>query len=237
MIVQEAAELQELAMEVHTLRRSQQHGQSLAHRRQLVDELLVRARTAARSGNALVDRLGEERAPSSLFEQALSKITEWRAALDEDLGQALGGDLFSTFQDSVEKAVREIERRTTALWQRYLAEATPYTSDEILAALANDPGARTTVMRIRRLSESLRRLRDRTIPSLDEVSEFDITTAELRNAWATLDVTTLNEEVVSFLRAANGDEGAPISLLTKAVLDWLEQRGVTDRYVIRPAEQ
>ena len=42
MILEDAARLKALAAEVIVLRRSQQHGQSLAHRRQLVDALLTR---------------------------------------------------------------------------------------------------------------------------------------------------------------------------------------------------
>ena len=237
MIIEEAAQLEVLVGEVITLRLSQQHGQSLAHRKQLIDTMLERATTATKSGNAIARRLGEVRAPSPLFAQALARIAQWRSALDEDLGQALGGDLFADFQESVEKAVREVERRATTFWQRYVAQSIPDTSDEILEALAADPRARTTVIRIRRLSDNtLRRLRDRPFPTLDELGEFDTATVEVRNAWSTLDVASLNDEIVDFLRAANSDNGARIALLTPSVLDWLDQHGAAAHYVIRPAD-
>ena len=95
MILEDAARLEALAAEVTVLRRSQQYGQSLAHRRQLVDALLTRARNAWASGAALSERLGEAQSSSPLFETALAKISEWRSALDQDLGQALTGDLFT----------------------------------------------------------------------------------------------------------------------------------------------
>ena len=104
MIFEDAARLEILAAEVTVLRRSQQHSQSLAHRRQLVDALLTRARIAWASTTALSERLGEEQSPSSLFETALTKISEWRSALDEDLGSALTGNLFTGFQASTDKA-------------------------------------------------------------------------------------------------------------------------------------
>ena len=72
---------------------------------------------------------------SPLFEAALAKISEWRSALDEDLGQALTGDLFAGFQNSMGKAVGELERRATGAWQRYAAQKTPDISGEVLAAL------------------------------------------------------------------------------------------------------
>jgi hypothetical protein len=237
MIIEDAARLEQLAAEVIVLRRSQQHGQTLAHRRQLVDALLTRARNAWASATAVSQRLGEEQSSSPLFDTALDATTEWSSALDEDLGQALTSDLFTRFQASVDTAVRELERRATGTWQRYATQKTPEISEEVLAALEADPRAGSTVVRIRRLSEVLRRLRDDPLPSLEELGEFDRTTAELRSAWSTLDVAGLSEEVVTFLRAANSDDGAPLELLTVSVREWLEQRGAASHYVIRPANQ
>jgi hypothetical protein len=237
MIIEEAARLEQLAAEVIVLRGSQQHGQSLAHRRQLVDALLARGSKAWASATAVTQRLGEAQSSSPLFDTALDRISEWSSALDEDLGQALTGDLFTRFQASVDTAVRELERRATSTWQRYATQKTPEISEEVLAALEADPRAGSTVVRIRRLSEVLRRLRDAPLPSLEELDEFDRTTAELRRAWSTLDVASLSEEVVTFLRAANSDDGAPLELLTVPVREWLEQRGAASHYVIRPANQ
>ena len=236
MILEDAGQLETLAAEVNILRRSQQHGQALAHREQLVDALLARARTATASGAALSQRLSEIPPQSPLLENALARIGEWRSALEADIGHALGGDLFGRFQDSVGKAIGEIERRTATAWQRYVNRTRPETSEEILAALEDDPLAGSTVARIRRLSEKLHRLRECAIPTLEELSEFDSATAELDNAWSTLDVASLNDEVVAFLRAAHSDHGAPLPLLTASVVDWLEQRGATSHYVIRPAD-
>lgn len=237
MILEDAARLEALAAEVTVLRRSQQHGQSLAHRRQLVDALLMRARNAWVSSAALSERFAEAQSSSPLFETALAKTSAWRSALEEDLGQALTGDLFTGFQASADKAVGELERRATGAWQRYTAQKTPDISAEVLAALEADPRAGSTVVRIERLAEALRSLRDRPIPSPEELTEFDEGTAQLRSAWSTLDVEGLSEEIVAFLRVANSDEGAPLDLLTKSVREWLEQRGAASHYVIRPADQ
>jgi hypothetical protein len=40
-------------------------------------------------------------------------------------------------------------------------------------------------------------------------------------------------EVQRFIRAASSEAGAPLSLLTKEIRDWLEQAGATDNFVIR----
>ena len=236
MILEEAARLKALATEVTVLRRSQQYGQSLAHRRQLVDALLIRVRNAWASGAALSEGLGEAQASSPLYETALAKISEWHSALDQDLGQALTGDLFTGVQASADKAMRELERRATGAWQRYTAQKMPDISVDVLTALEDDPRA-DDVAKIIRLSEGLRRLRDRPIPSPEVLNQFDEATAQLRSAWSVLDVANLSEEIVAFLRAANSAQGAPLDSLTEQVREWLEQRGAAGHYVIRPADQ
>ena len=237
MILEDAARLKELAAEVTVLRRSQQYGQSIAHRRQLVDALLTRTQKAWASSAALSERLGEAQSSSPLYEAALAKISEWRSALDQDLGQALTGDLFTGVQASADKAMRELERQATGAWQRYTAQKMPDISAEVLTALEDDPRAGSTVARIMRLSEVLRRLRDRPIPSPEVMNEFDEATAQLRTAWSALDVANLSEEIVAFLRAANSAQGAPLDSLTEQVHEWLEKRGAAGHYVIRPADQ
>jgi hypothetical protein len=236
MIAEDAVALEALAGEVAALRRSQQHGEAIVNRTKIVRELLKRASDAEASGQALADRLSEPRATPPQTAAAVAKILEWRAALDDDLSTALGGELFGSFKDATETAVREIERQTTAAWQRYIAHVTPDTPAAILAALQADPHARSTVRTIEGLAQSINRLRERSIPTVDELTEFDTAVADLRTAWATLDVASLNDEIVTFLREANGDHGAALRLLTSTVVDWLEQRDVVTRYVIRPAD-
>ena len=69
------------------LRLSQQHGQSLAHRKQLTEDLLARTRNAWTSSAAILQRLGETRHHLRSSTRSSAKIIEWRSALDEDLSQ------------------------------------------------------------------------------------------------------------------------------------------------------
>lgn len=236
MIVEAASQLKRIANDVSALRRSQQHGQSIINRAHLVASLLSRAEVATTAARTLSERLGEPWVPPAAAERALGALEQWAAALDEDLGAALGGDLFAKFQDAIDRALRELERRSTGAWQRYTAQGTPETSEEILAALASDPSARTTVIAIRRLAESVRRLRDRQVPTPNEVAEFDTAVADLRAAWSNLDVASLNDDVVAFLRAANADRGAELALLTEPVRMWLAERHLESHYAIRPSD-
>jgi ubiquinone biosynthesis protein UbiJ len=91
-------------------------------------------------------------------------------------------------------------------------------------------------MSIRRLAEVIRSLRERTIPNTDDIAAFDDAVSNLRAAWATLDVASLNDDVVAFLRAANSDRGASLSQLTGPVQTWLAERRLESHYVIRPSD-
>lgn len=236
MIADTARDLKEVATEVAVLRRSQQHGQALVNRSQHIADLLARAQVAVRTARVLTERLAEPWIAPGSTEAALGTLDGWRTALTADLGAALGGEHFSKLQEAVDRVVRELERRATGAWQRYTAQVTPETSQEILSALASDPRARSTVITIRRLAETVRRLRDRQVPTVDDITEFDAAVRDLRAAWSTLDVASLSEEVVAFLRAANSDRGAPLSLLTPSVQSWLAERHLEAHYTIRPTD-
>lgn len=236
MIVDAATTLKEVADEVSLLRRSQQHGQALVNRTSALEAYVARAELATRTLDTLSQRLAETPSSPSQLAAAIGAIDRWRAALDEDLGQALSGDLFAQVQDSVERALKDIERRAASAWQRYTAQVTPETSAEILSALAADPSARSTVLSIRRLAEVIRSLRERTVPNSDDIEAFDDAVSNLRAAWATLDVASLNDDVVAFLRAANSDRGALLSQLTGPVQTWLAERNLESHYVIRPSD-
>lgn len=237
MITEDAVRLETVASEVVALRRSQQHSQALARRNELLGALLQRLDTVTPVGAALSGRLGETRGSSPSFEKAVESITEWRLALGRDLEHALAGDLFGRLQAALDSAIREVEQRAATTWQRYIAQNTPETSPAILAALAADPDAQVTVRDLKRFGEALRRLRELPIPTIQQLNEFDTTVEELRAAWSKLDVAGLDDEIVAFLRAANSDSGADIELLTSAVRQWLEDRGASSHYVIRPANQ
>ena len=236
MIIDSARALKEVADEVSLLRRSRQHAQALLNRSRRLTTLLDRSEVAIGAARTLGQRLGEPWTPPARLAGAEDAIDRWRTALDEDLGAALGGDLFAAVEDGVERVLADVERRASSSWKRYTAQMTPETSQAILSALSADRSARSTVITIRRLADSVNRLRERQIPTADQIAEFDKAVSDLRAAWATLDVASLNTDVVGFLRAANSDRGASLSLLTEPVQNWLMERHLDSHYVIRPSD-
>jgi hypothetical protein len=236
-IITRAAALEDAAHEVLTLRRSQQHGQALSRRTALIDQLAERVVRAVTARTTLAARLSETATSLPVAHAAAEQVQLWRTQLDEDVETALAGDRFQTLQAIVQRAAAELESDARSFWQRYTAQVTPETSADILTALEADNDARLAVRRIRSLAETLSRLRERDIPTEDDIATYARTASEIREAWETLDVVSLDPEVVAFLRGANGDRGAPLSALTPTVMAWLMDRGATTHYAIRPAER
>lgn len=237
-ILDGAREVEGLAQRVTDLRQTQQHGQALTRRHQEIQKILERGRRARATAQALSYRLDPEviyELPQSAA-AARTGLDAWTASLDEDLAVALGGTAFTDFSAGAASAVGDLESQATQLWQRYTSQHAPQTSHEIVEALGNDRKSRVAVLRIRRLSDQLTALRGRTVPTTDEIDEFDEAARDLRETWAALDVDGIDPEVISFLRAANSDHGAAISSLTPTVIRWLEERGAVNQYVVKPAD-
>lgn len=238
MIRDAAAQMEVLAQRVAGLRQTQQHGQALARRQQSISVMLERVLRSRSAVQVLGPRLNAD-PPPVLPSSAITsreQIDAWAAALDDDLSAALDGDGFAQMNTAVLRAVADIESQASALWQRYVVQHAPQTSNEILEALANDSKARVAVIRIRRLAGQLAASRDLNVPSGEDIATFDNAAKDLHETWATLDVETIDREVVAFLRAANSDRGAPIVSLTADVLRWLHDRGAAQQYVVRPAD-
>lgn len=238
MIYEGVLEIERLAQRVVDLRETQQHGQALTRRHQSIAAMLergLRARAASQLLSTRVDPDAPVQLPASAS-AARASLDAWGASLEDDLASALGGDSFAQLSEIVLRAVADLESQSTQLWQRYTSHHAPQTSVEIVEALANDPASRVAVLRIRRLSDQLTGLRSRPVPSTGDIDDFDRAARELREAWAALDVEGIDPEVISFLRAANSDEGAAIGSLTPVVIRWLEERGAVSQYVVKPAD-
>lgn len=235
MLLDEIATATDLAAQVVKLRQSQLHAQSLDERRSLLDALTSRAARASRCRVEMADRLGEPLGSIELHAQVRLEVNAWQSHLQDDVAAALEGDEFQKIRDLATRAVAASENIAADQWRRYSSEQVPLVPSDVLEALKHDARARRTVSVILRISAEIDRLRSLTIPGPDEIEAFDGAAQELRDAWASLDVANIDAEVLAFLRATN-DRGAPLGLLTEAVLSWLSARDAIDSYVIRPVQ-
>lgn len=224
-----------LSADLRNAQRSQHHGDALTKRNEILRGLLTRASAARETITALSERLGGPPTPVNSMSTALDEVRRWRARLDSDVTEALDGDAFPKMRAAVEKAVGQGETRARDAWRTYLTRTSPDVDTDLLDVLRVDPAAATTVERVETLSRIVDGFAAIPLPTADEVAQYDAMVADLRAAWSTLDLSSLDDEVVDFLREANGERGAALSGLTPAVLAWLTDRGLVTNYVVRPS--
>lgn len=234
MITEAADALIAVSADLERARRSQRHGEALSHRNEILERLLTRAAHAHAATRSLATRMAEPTNTAPGVPAALEALRQWRLQLEADLPAALSGDAFTTLRTATERAVEQIEAQAHTAWCAYLAQTSPDVDTELLEVLNADPQAAVTVERIGVLSKIVRGFAELALPTAEEVDQYDAMVADLQSAWSMLDLSSLDDETVAFLRAANGEHGAALTALTPAVLAWLGERGLTDHYVIRP---
>lgn len=234
MIIEAADTLIALSADLQSAQRSRRHGEALSNRNEILENLLTRAAGAREATTALVTRMGEPMPTAPGLPAALEALRQWRSQLDSDLAAALSGNTFSTLRIATETAVGQIEAQAQNAWRTYLDRTSPDIDTDLLDVLNSDPQAAATVQRIGVLSNVVRGFAELPLPTAEQVDQYDSMVADLQSAWSTIDLSSLDDEIVGFLRAANGDHGAALTALTPAVLAWLGERGLAEHYVIRP---
>lgn len=118
-------------------------------------------------------------------------------------------------------------------WRRFVAENAPSGSDEVLDALGKLPQMRAGVARIRQCRQKVVTLAA-TVPAdpVSAIEQLRGLVAEHGSAWAELTAASVPPSVLQFLRACAAD-GAPVTMLTKEVRDWLEARELLGSFRIR----
>jgi hypothetical protein len=234
MIADAADALITISAELQSAQRSQRHGEALSHRNDILQKLLTRAAQARAATRALATRMSEPLLAAPGLPAALEALRQWRSQLDSDLEAALSGDAFPTLRTAAEKAVGQAETQAQSAWRTYLARTSPDIDTDLLDVLNSDPQAGVTVQQIGVLANIVRGFAELPLPTAEQIDQYDTMVADLQSVWSTIDLSSLDDEIVAFLRAANGELGAALSTLTPAVLAWLRERGLADHYVIRP---
>jgi len=137
------------------------------------------------------------------------------------------------FTDRINGIAVAAAKVTAEAWRQYVAENGPGGSDEVLDALARLPQLRAGVSRIRGCREEIARLA--ASPPSDPktaLSRLQALVAEHRAAWAELTADDIPRTVIAFIRSCAG-EGAPLTLLTEEVLEWLQSRNLLGAFRIR----
>lgn len=157
----------------------------------------------------LLDSLGRvserlEKAPSEL-----TKGTDYRLVLSEAERVA------ATFGDV-----------TAATWAGVVAANDP-TNEQLLLRLELVPGQETSVARVRTLRGSLVALGEAAPTTEATYDQFLDVARALGSAWEALDHGDLPDSVLKFFKAAQRRAGAPMSLFTAEVQEWLDEHQMT----------
>jgi hypothetical protein len=143
---------------------------------------------------------------------------------------------FATFRNIVKELCEAVDRELKSFWDEYTSRKVPPISREELDVFADDPKLRDKVRTIRDTVSAVLQLSDRLPRDKDQLRRFEDKVDELTRAWKSLTEAAGGHappEVIRFLQRAGTVEGAPLTLLTRTVIEWLDQNGRTGRYVVK----
>jgi hypothetical protein len=140
---------------------------------------------------------------------------------------------FSTvaFASVLTETADALEEALKSAWSKYAEAKTPAANPDVLSVL--EPAFPREVRTIRDRSNRLALARLTLPKSAAQVREFDAEVADLQTAWGQLGGGEVPAGVLTFLRAAAGESGAHIGLLTDEVRRWLEDKKIARSFSIR----
>ena len=131
---------------------------------------------------------------------------------------------------SIKGITNELNEQLIQAWENYLAEKMPSTNQEMLNVLVKIEAFRQSVQKIRDLNAQIQR--QKLPQNYEEFEHIERLIDQLREHWLTLSSDDFPETVLHFLKATV-DFGAPLSLLTPEVREWLDCHGISDSLRIR----
>ncbi|UBV45515.1 hypothetical protein LAJ19_21565 (plasmid) [Deinococcus taeanensis] len=224
----------QLGQGTEKLKRVQQH-------KNLHDHLSSRA-TDVRARRQAVQHLSATVANTQQFEfpedkklrasarKQLEMIETLHGQFQESPAALLSNELPHTLRliDQVEQAARDALREQ---WRAHVDAMTPSLPEVVLDVLATQPAQTKTVKRIKEVTQSLRKLRDRYPVTSSDLNELRGAEVAIRSTQQELQAAAVPDEVVTFLKDCTTG-GATLSTLTPGVMEWLRAHQVTHAFAI-----
>lgn len=163
----------------------------------------------------------------------LAIITEAEAKFQENPELIIESRNFgkTSFYSKVEQLQNALREQLGQAWTSYRTKKMPSTNNEILNLLAQVSAFQLTVQRIRSLDLQIQQLN--SFPqSSEDFERVDRLIEQLKQCWDSLNADEVPEAALRFLKVA-ANQGAPLSLLTPEVKDWLTKHGLIDSLRIR----
>lgn len=169
--------------------------------------------------------------PATRVQTALARVDEARSQYRADPVWVLG-NWYRPASDALQAVCRDTEAELRNAWRRYVAGRIPSVNADLLDVLQQVPAFRHPVEVIRQRLRELRDQQEQLPPSAAALEAVDRRVGEIGAAWRKLTSDEVPPAVVDFLRQA-GVGGAPLSLLTDEVRDWLVSRRIDGSFRIR----
>jgi hypothetical protein len=163
----------------------------------------------------------------------LAIITEAEAKFQENPEWIIETRNFgkTSFYSKVEQLQNVLREQLGQAWRSYRTQKMPSTNNEILNLLDQVSDFKQTVQRIRSLDLQIQQLN--SFPqSSEDFERFDRLIEQLKQCWDSLNADEVPEVALRFLKVA-ANQGAPLSLLTPEVKDWLTKHSLIDSLRIR----
>jgi hypothetical protein len=163
----------------------------------------------------------------------LATIAEAEAKFQENPEWIIENFGKTRFGSKVEQLQNALREQLGQAWRSYRTQKMPSTNNEILNLLDQVSDFKQTVQRIRSLDLQIQQLN--SFPqSSEDFERFDRLIEQLKQCWDSLNADEVPEVALRFLKVA-ANQGAPLSLLTPEVKDWLTKHGLIDSLRIRLA--
>lgn len=153
--------------------------------------------------------------------EALQK--QYREQPESILNPISDGDPRYKLFDPLKKLPERIASIMLQAWEEWVARRTSSINSDVLDLFANVPSYSSEVARIRQLQVQVRNM-SMGLPTSDQTPrQVSALSEQIDAAWQKLTAHGLPDEVLVFLRAAGGKDGATYYMLTNEVMSWLEK--------------
>jgi hypothetical protein len=134
-------------------------------------------------------------------------------------------------QSNINKITHKLKQQLLQSWQNYLRRKLSTPNQELLNVLDKIEDFKPNIAQIRRLELQIN---SEKLPKYQEqLNHINNLIEQLNKTWDTLNADNVPEEVLSFLKAAGNDRGAPLNLLTPTVRTWINEHQLSHTLRIR----
>lgn len=233
MILDDCQQLNQKIDQYEEIQRQRDHAEDLENRRKELEEKRNNLKLSLQSALVFIEAelLDQADLPSSTALD--SSLAQVHHLFHDDPLRITEGQAYEEFLTKLVEVREEIDQICDQVWEDFTSDTAPVVDTDLLQEREDIPEFESTVTEIRALQEELELAAD-TVPSTEEeLSQYREKAKTLGQEIEKLYTDDYPQEVIEFLRAANTRKGASLSMLTPAVLEWLEDNDKMDGFSVK----